>query len=64
MLDRGTILEKGSHDELMKSVGVITICTKRKWKAIRVLNMHGGELVIFTSSFIDEHVDSLANYDS
>ena len=51
MLDRGTILEKGSHDELMKSAGVITICTKRKWKGIRALNRYGEELVIFTSSF-------------
>ena len=38
MLDRGTILEKGSHDELMKSAGVITICIKRKWKETRALN--------------------------
>ena len=45
------ILEKGSHDELMKSAGVITICTKRKWKGIRALNRYGEELVIFTSSF-------------
>lgn len=54
VLDRGTILEKGSHDELMKKRGRITICTKRKWKGTRALNRYGEELVIFTSSFFCE----------
>ena len=40
---------KGSHDELMKSAGVITICIKRKWKETRALI--GEELAIIASSF-------------
>ena len=64
MLDRGTILEKGSHDELMKKRGRYYDMYKTQMEGNQSLNMHGGELVIFTSSFIDEHVDSLANYDS